>query len=353
MYAKGEGVAEDDSAAVEWFFKAGEQGHASAQYNLGWMYANGKGTHQDYKEAAKWYFKAAEQEYAAAQNNLGVMYAKGEGTMRDYNKAISWFIKAAEQGFTTSYNNLGATRYIQGDYKGAIEMYSKALRLGGSTLTNLINGAEASLGLADSILTNGDINLESHLYFRAIHFLEKAIDKAEKENSPEQLRAVIHYYSGYAQCGLWNVSVSQKLMDYEKLDNACKEFEKCLAYTDDHSKAASAKWQVDNIISLRRWQVNVPRGILVVLGVLVFLLGVWGTFSKSEHRRLKLTPKEFLKYLGTSAGFIVWALCWTQFTKVKIPGIIELERASEAYQSTAPELAKPAMEKYKVQLPIF
>ena len=31
-----------------------EQGHASAQYNLGLKYGNGQGVPQDYKEAVKW-----------------------------------------------------------------------------------------------------------------------------------------------------------------------------------------------------------------------------------------------------------------------------------------------------------
>ncbi|MBT6530010.1 MAG: sel1 repeat family protein [Betaproteobacteria bacterium] len=41
MYANGEGVPEDDATAVMWYTKAAEQGHAIAQFNLGFMYANG------------------------------------------------------------------------------------------------------------------------------------------------------------------------------------------------------------------------------------------------------------------------------------------------------------------------
>jgi TPR repeat protein len=61
MYAKGLGVGQDDAEAVIWFRKAAEQGHAQAQYNLGWMYANGQGVAQDHAEPAIWYRKAAEQ----------------------------------------------------------------------------------------------------------------------------------------------------------------------------------------------------------------------------------------------------------------------------------------------------
>ena len=41
---------------------AAEQGHATAQYNLGWCYANGTGVAQDYRAAMAWYRRAAEQD---------------------------------------------------------------------------------------------------------------------------------------------------------------------------------------------------------------------------------------------------------------------------------------------------
>ncbi len=48
-----------------------EQGHASAQNNLGHMYGNGEGVPQDYAEAVRWYRLAAEQGHDTAQHNLG------------------------------------------------------------------------------------------------------------------------------------------------------------------------------------------------------------------------------------------------------------------------------------------
>jgi tetratricopeptide (TPR) repeat protein len=70
MYGNGEGVTLDDAEALKWYRKAAEQGHVSAQYNLGVMYGKGEGVTQDYAEALKWYRKAAEQGHAKAQNNL-------------------------------------------------------------------------------------------------------------------------------------------------------------------------------------------------------------------------------------------------------------------------------------------
>ena len=61
MYAKGDGVPEDDAAAVKWFRKAAEQGDAEAQFNLGAMYAKGEGVPEDYVRAFAWFNLAAAQ----------------------------------------------------------------------------------------------------------------------------------------------------------------------------------------------------------------------------------------------------------------------------------------------------
>ncbi len=58
-YYKGEGVLQDYAEAVRWSRKAADQGHASAQVNLGVMYDNGRGVPQDYIQAHKWYNLAA------------------------------------------------------------------------------------------------------------------------------------------------------------------------------------------------------------------------------------------------------------------------------------------------------
>ena len=52
-----------------------EQGDANVQFNLGVMYAKGQGVKQDDFEVVKWFRKAAEQGHAEAQFNLGVRYA--------------------------------------------------------------------------------------------------------------------------------------------------------------------------------------------------------------------------------------------------------------------------------------
>ena len=85
------------TALKEWRPLA-EQGNVSAQYNLGIMYAKGQGVPQDDTEAMKWYRLAAEQGHAMAQLNLGVMYNDGQGVPKDYVLAHMWVNLAAAKG---------------------------------------------------------------------------------------------------------------------------------------------------------------------------------------------------------------------------------------------------------------
>jgi uncharacterized protein len=101
----------DYAAAISYWRPLAEEGHATAQGNLGVMYANGQGVPQDYAQALIWTRKAANQGYAVAQNNLGVMYRDGQGVSLDYAQAAIWFRKAADQGDAVAQNNLGGIYY--------------------------------------------------------------------------------------------------------------------------------------------------------------------------------------------------------------------------------------------------
>ena len=102
----------DLEAAAGWFFRAAEQGHAGAQFNLGLLFAEGQGVPQDSAKAAELFTKSAEQGNVDAQNNIGVMYLIGEGVEKDTEKAIAWFEKAAAQGNEDAQENLKAIRNV-------------------------------------------------------------------------------------------------------------------------------------------------------------------------------------------------------------------------------------------------
>ena len=95
-------MPQDYKAAVQWYRRAPEQGHADAQSNLGWMYDKGEGVPQDHKAAVQWYRRAAEQGHADAQSNLGVMYAQGQGVPQNYVHAHMWLNIAASHGDKTA-----------------------------------------------------------------------------------------------------------------------------------------------------------------------------------------------------------------------------------------------------------
>ena len=78
----------DYATAYREFRADAEQGHATAQHNLGVMYANGQGVTKNDAEAVRWYRRAAEQGYASAQLNLGFMYANGQGVTKNDAEAV-------------------------------------------------------------------------------------------------------------------------------------------------------------------------------------------------------------------------------------------------------------------------
>jgi len=69
-YANGQGVAQSDSQAVQWFRKAADKDNADAMFNLGMMYENGKGVAQSDTQAIEWYGKAARAGHEKAKTLL-------------------------------------------------------------------------------------------------------------------------------------------------------------------------------------------------------------------------------------------------------------------------------------------
>ena len=87
----------DYATAVRVWRPLAEQGNARAQTNLGLLYAKGEGVPQDDAEAAKWCRLAAEQGDARAQGFLGLLYVQGIGVPQDYVQAHMWLNLAASR----------------------------------------------------------------------------------------------------------------------------------------------------------------------------------------------------------------------------------------------------------------
>jgi len=93
-----EGTRQDQHAALKWFHKAAEQGHARAQTQLGMAYQKGRGVGRDIDESVKWMRKAADQAHSKAQFEMGVTYRDGKGVPRDQVLGMMWLLLSQEKG---------------------------------------------------------------------------------------------------------------------------------------------------------------------------------------------------------------------------------------------------------------
>ena len=133
-YHDGIGTLRDQVAAVEYFRRAAERGHAEAQYHLGLVYDYGHGVARDQAGGAAWERKAAEQGHTGAQYRLAGSYYWGNGVPKSRFQAAEWYRKAAEQGHAASQYELGKMyHHAEGIAKNlfeAAEWYRKAANLG-------------------------------------------------------------------------------------------------------------------------------------------------------------------------------------------------------------------------------
>ncbi|MBU1214386.1 MAG: sel1 repeat family protein [Gammaproteobacteria bacterium] len=97
-YAKGIGVRQNDSEALNWLQQAANRDYPEAYMALGIMYSDGMAFAPDYRIAFAWFSKSAALNNAEAQFQLGGLYRKGMGVEKSLNQAVEWYRKAAEQG---------------------------------------------------------------------------------------------------------------------------------------------------------------------------------------------------------------------------------------------------------------
>ena len=89
--------AKNYELALKEFRKAADQGHARAQFRLGYMYEKGLGVRQNDEAARKWYLLSAEQDNARGQHRLARLLRKGLGGPLDLVEAYKWYTLAIEK----------------------------------------------------------------------------------------------------------------------------------------------------------------------------------------------------------------------------------------------------------------
>ena len=87
-----------DAAALEQLRQLADRGDPSAEYALGARYAFGDGVRQNYSDAVRWFFRAAEQGHVISQATLGAYYMAGRGVSLDLSKAYFWAYVARAGG---------------------------------------------------------------------------------------------------------------------------------------------------------------------------------------------------------------------------------------------------------------
>lgn len=131
-YQKGNGLAKNDVAAMEWYQKAADQGHPGAVNNVGWMHGNGRaaGGDDNGAKASEMYLKAAQRGNDVSQNNIAMRMFSGQGIEQDKEKAFMWHKRSAENDNGRGQYFL-ALRYDTGegtkpDLKQGVYWYKRA-----------------------------------------------------------------------------------------------------------------------------------------------------------------------------------------------------------------------------------
>ena len=122
MYARGDGFLPNGLEVTRWWQLAAEQGHAVAQFDLGFLYGDGLGVPEDYVEAVRRYRRAAGRGLARTRNRLGFVHRDGRTVPQDYVLAHMWLDLAASHA-------TGALRdaAIHGRDRAAQEMHPDQL----------------------------------------------------------------------------------------------------------------------------------------------------------------------------------------------------------------------------------
>ena len=130
-YDTADGVWYSGSKAAKWYRRAAHQGHADAQYELGTMYRYEHGHFgQNLREAARWFRLAAEKGHADAQYGLGLMYGVGAGFAEDDAEAARWYRLAADQGHAGAQTSLGFFVLLDGSDSEAARWFHLAAEQG-------------------------------------------------------------------------------------------------------------------------------------------------------------------------------------------------------------------------------
>ncbi|MBK8509465.1 MAG: sel1 repeat family protein [Candidatus Competibacteraceae bacterium] len=114
LYRLGFGVPRNPRLAIYWFEKAARQGEVGGQYWLAESYRRGEGVPASPELAFQWFQRLAERGYAPAQYQVALAYADGLGIAKNESSAVGWLRKAVAGGHADAARRL-ARAYRHGE----------------------------------------------------------------------------------------------------------------------------------------------------------------------------------------------------------------------------------------------
>ncbi len=127
IYREGLGVEQDYNKTLELYKEAAKLGNTYVLFNIGMIYQEGLNGKKDINEAIKWFLLATEYGDSDSMNHLGLLFLKGKEVNQDSKKAFEWFTKASMNNNPASMYYLGKMYESEENFKGAKELYLKAL----------------------------------------------------------------------------------------------------------------------------------------------------------------------------------------------------------------------------------
>ncbi|MBR2779092.1 MAG: sel1 repeat family protein [Firmicutes bacterium] len=192
LYQDGNGVAQNDAKAAEWYKKAMAGGDVPAANLLGTLYDLGKGVLQDSLESVRLYHLAAKKGSMKAVNNLGYMYEHGRGLPQDAAKAKRLYTLAAEAGVQRAVQHMGEVyEYgLAGDGKDinlaeALKWYDRCESKASYTALEkrILEGEDIAMIREIGMKFASGTDLPKD-YSRAVKFLRTAVDRGDLSLAP-------------------------------------------------------------------------------------------------------------------------------------------------------------------------
>jgi TPR repeat protein len=159
LYARGQGVAENQQEAMRLYLLSAKQGNAEGMNAVGFKYRYGTGVKIDLPRAVHWFCRAAVSGDPRGLNNLAIMYYQGQGVERDVEEARNLWRQSADRSNPNAMFNLGQSLLHEDpqDRQTAADLLMQAARLGHSGAQKIVRQLGYNGPLPAAVNTEGEM----------------------------------------------------------------------------------------------------------------------------------------------------------------------------------------------------